>query len=291
MISDLSLTLRSLLSPALEQAQIVFDQPSEAFKPSQTTINVFLYDIRENLELRNSEPRIEPRAAGNVAIRRPPSRIACSYLITAWAVGGTEPPLQEHRLLSDVLAVLMRYPTVPEHYLQGSLKGQEPPLPMLIAQADGLKAPHEFWSAIGNKLRPSITATVTIGMELTEPEPEEAPLVRIHDIILGEKTSPREQALKSATRSESCRIAGRVTNGQEKPVQDANVSVLGTNLRVRTDAEGRYTLGLLMPGTYTLQAEKNDTQKTFQVMIPDADTRAGAPDDTIGSTLDIRLYD
>jgi hypothetical protein len=178
MIDDLSKALESLLSEAMksqaiDNAQIVFDQPVETFKPAQTTLNVFLYDIRENLELRSSEPRIEPRAAGRVAIHRPPFRIACSYLITAWAVGGTEPPLQEHRLLSQALLVLKRYPTIPAKLLPDSLKGQEPPLPMMVAQADGLKAPHEFWTAIGNKLRPSITATVTIGLEVPEPKPEE----------------------------------------------------------------------------------------------------------------------
>lgn len=282
MIDDLSKALSSLLSPAMDQAQIVFDQPSEAFKPSQTTLNVFLYDIRENLELRSNEPRIEPRPAGRVSIHRPPFRIACSYLITAWAVGGPEPPLQEHRLLSQALAVLLRYPTIPSGFLQGSLKGQEPPLPLLVAQADGLKAPHEFWSAIGNKLRPSITATVTIGMEVTEPKPEEATLVHLHDIILGERTSPAEHRLKPATRSEGFRIAGRVTDADGKPVEDAIVSVLGTGLKTQTDAEGRYTLGLLAPGDYTLQLRKQDIERTFQVAIPGSDVRDGSP-------LDVRL--
>jgi hypothetical protein len=267
----------------------LFDQPSEAFKPSQTTLNVFLYDIRENLELRSNEPRIEPHPAGRVAIHRPPARIACSYLITAWAVGGTEPPLQEHRLLSQALLVLKRYPTIPTEFLPASLKDQEPPLPMLVAQADGLKAPHEFWTAIGNKLRPSITAAITIGLEVPEPKPEEAPLVRMHDIILGERTSPVEQALKSATRSEGYRIAGRITDAEEKPVQGASVSVLGTGLKTQTDAEGHYTLGLLAPGNYTLQVQKDDMERTLQVAIPDAEARAGSPNDAIRSLLDIQL--
>ena len=269
MIDDLSKALRSLLSPAMDQAQIVFDQPSEAFKPTRTTLNVFLYDIRENLELRSSEPRIEPRAEKRVAIRRPPFRIACSYLITAWAVGGTEPPLQEHRLLSQALLVLKRYPTIPAEFLPASLKGQEPPLPMMVAQVDGLKEPYEFWTAIGNKLRPSITATITIGLEVPEPKPEEAWLVRMHDIILGERTSPAEQTLKAAVRSEGYRIAGRVTDADKKPFQGARVSVLSTGLETGTDAEGRYTLGLLAPGTYTLRVQAGAEVKTIEVALPE----------------------
>ncbi len=271
MIDDLSKALSSLLRPAMDQAQIVFDQPSEAFKPSQTTLNVFLYDIRENLELRSNEPRIEPRAAGRVAIHRPAFRVACSYLITAWAVGGAEPPLQEHRLLGQVLALLLRYPTIPSSLLLGGLQGQAPPLPMLVAQADGLKAPHEFWSAIGNKLRPSITATVTIGMEITEPQPEEAPLVHIHDIRLGERISRLEQALKPAIALDHYRIAGRVMDKDGNPVHNARVTVLEPGITAWTDAHGRYTLGLIGAGAYTLRVQAGSTVEETALKLPALD--------------------
>jgi hypothetical protein len=267
-INDLSIALRSLLSPAMGGADIVFDQPSEAFKPTRTTLNLFLYDIRENLELRTSEPRVEPRAE-KVALRRPLLRIACSYLITAWVSSGNEPPLQEQRLLSQVLLLIKQYPTIPAAYLPASLRHQEPPLPMMVAQADGLKAPHEFWTAIGNKLRPSVTATITIGLEVPEPTLEEVSLARVHDISLGERTSAAERALKAATQSQGYRIAGRVTDANKKPVQGATVSVAGTGLETQTDAEGRYTLGLFAPGTYTLSLQAGDEVETIRVALPD----------------------
>jgi protocatechuate 3,4-dioxygenase beta subunit len=113
--------------------------------------------------------------------------------------------------------------------------------------------------------------------------------VQLHDIILGERTSPAEQKLKSATRSEGYRIAGRITDAEEKPVQDASVSVLGRGLKTQTDAEGHYTLGLLAPGNYTLQVQKDDMERTLQVAIPDAEARAGSPNDAIRSLLDIQL--
>lgn len=269
MIDDLSIALRSLLSPAMSGAHIVFDQPSEAFKPTETTLNVFLYDIRENLELRTGEPRVEPRAAEKVAIRRPLFRIACSYLITAWVMSGVEPPLQEQRLLSQALLLLKQYSTIPAAFLPASLRDQQPPLPMMVAQADGLKEPSEFWTAIGNKLRPSVTTTITIGLEVPEPSLEEATLVRVHDIVVGERTSAAEQALKAATQSQGYRIAGHVTDADKKPVQGARVSVVGTGLETKTDAEGRYTLGLLASGTYTLRLQARDKVKTIAVALPD----------------------
>ena len=78
MIRDLSLTLRSLLDdpalassfPELAAAQVVFYRPDEQFSPAQTTVDLFLYDIRENLELRSSEPRLERHNAEAISIRR-----------------------------------------------------------------------------------------------------------------------------------------------------------------------------------------------------------------------------
>src|SRR2546426_4907251 len=200
MIRDLSLTLQAILEdpalntsfPELTAAQIVFDRPVETFNPTQTTIDLFLYDIRENMELRSNEPTMR-RLNGQVELQRPPLRVACSYLITAWPIGGTDLALQEHRLLSQVLQVLSPYRKIPAPFLRGQLVGQEPPLPLLIAQTDGLKEPAEFWTAIGNKLRPSLTVTVTIGMEVFAPVT--APIVITEELRLGERTARDAEAI------------------------------------------------------------------------------------------------
>ncbi|BAY26510.1 hypothetical protein NIES2100_63260 [Calothrix sp. NIES-2100] len=143
MIDDLSKTLKAILTqpglPAeLANVMIMFDRPVENFNPQQTAINLFLYDIRENLELRSNEPSIE-RNNGQAVIIRPPLRMDCTYLITAWPFGGTELALQEHRLLSQVLQVLSRYHTIPKQFLQGSLSEQEPPLPLTISSVGAIR--------------------------------------------------------------------------------------------------------------------------------------------------------
>jgi hypothetical protein len=289
MIRDLSETLRAILDdkalatsfPELEKAQIVFDPPVEAFNPAQTTVDVFLYDIRENVELRSNEPMVT-RFDQQAIIQRPPLRVACSYLITAWPVGGTEPVLQEHQLLSQALQVLSCFPAIPDKFLQGKLKDQKPTLPMMAARSDGLKDPSEFWTALGNKLRPSITVTVTISMEKTEPKAEKVPMVHLHDIILGERVSPKEKTLNPVTRTEGYRIGGRIMAIDGNSAEGASVSVLGTKLSTQTDKKGRYTLGFLTPGKYTLQVQKGGNIKTVPVTIPYANPLAG-------SSLDIQL--
>lgn len=194
MIRDLSETLRALLDsqthkssfPELTAAQVVFEPPVDSFNPSQTSLNLFLYDIRENTQLRSNEPTMTLQD-GKAVFHRPPLRIACSYLITAWPVGGPELSLQEHELLGQALLVLAQYPTIPTEFLQGRLNGQTPPLPMMVAKSEGLKDPSEFWSALGNKLRPSITVTVTISLTIAAPMPEEAFLVKTHDVRLKQR--------------------------------------------------------------------------------------------------------
>lgn len=195
MIDDLSKTLRALLQQpggpkALTEAHVVFDQPLETFKPAEPTLDLFLYDIRENTELRGSAPVFEPRDGGRVAIARPPLRLACSYLLTAWPSGGGELPLLEQQLLGMALLVLRRYPAIPAALLQGGLKAQALPVPLSIGQPAGLKDPHEFWAAIGNRLRPSITITATLALEVADAA-EEAPLVSSHEIRLAQRPPAR----------------------------------------------------------------------------------------------------
>ena len=132
MIRDLSESIGDLLraSAPFAAVDILFERPISQFEPERTTVDVFLYDIRENMELRSTEALIG-REKGKAKIHPPPLRVACSYIVTAWPVGGTEHALQEHRLLSHVLQLLSHYPTLPTEFLRGSLKDQTPPLPMI----------------------------------------------------------------------------------------------------------------------------------------------------------------
>ncbi len=273
MIRDLSLTLQALLDdpaltaafPELAAAQIVFDRPAESFSPTQTTVDLFLYDIRENMELRSTESKYE-RFDSQVRIYPPPVRVICSYLITAWPVGGPDLALQEQRLLSQVLQVLSRYPTIPATFLKGKLVGQEPPLPMMAAKADGLKEPSEFWTAIGNTLRPSVTLAATIAMDVVAPAT--APMVLTPVSRLGERTGPDVEQVSAATAITSHWIGGQVTGAGNAPVGGAMVKLIELGLVARTGTDGRYTLGSMPAGVYTLQVQSGTTTKEASVTIP-----------------------
>ena len=284
MIRDLSETLGALLDdpalvidfPELSTAAIAFDRPADTFNPGQTTVDLFLYDVREDLELRSNE-RLKTRTNGDVQIRSAPLRVLCSYLVTAWPVGGTELPLQEHRLLSQVLQVLSRSRQIPSSFLKGKLIGQQPPLPMMTAQTDGLKDPHEFWTAIGNRMRPSVVVTATIAMDLfplvTAPE------VVSSEIHLGPRVSADGEGLAPSADPPRFRIGGRVTDAGHAAVVDASVSLAEIGLVAKTDEQGRYQLGAMTAGTYTVRVEKGAIVNSVTVIVPPG----------VGTTYDVQL--
>ena len=177
MIDDLDRTLEELLRRELPQnlvgqVTISFATPDDQFPPSSVSlpaIDLFLYDIRENRELRTNEWQIE-RQNGIATKRRPPTRVDCSYLITTWASGtSTTPALDEHRLMGEVMRALLRHPTIPEEVLQGRFQGQEPPMPAAALLPDHLQSLGEFWQALGGKPKAAFHYTVTISVEVQEP--------------------------------------------------------------------------------------------------------------------------
>ena len=186
MIDDLDRTVEELLRrelpPALvEQVAISFAAPDSEFPPSAVTlpaIDLFLYDVRENMELRSTQWLVERKDDGTGTRTRSPVRVDCSYLITAWSSeSSTTRALDEHRLLSEVMKVLLRHPTIPDVLLQGSLKGQEPPLPCTTLQPGRLQSVGEFWQALGGKPKAALNYTVTIGVVPVRPIETEVPVM------------------------------------------------------------------------------------------------------------------
>lgn len=270
MIRDLSETLKAMLTqPALPaelaSAQIAFERPAEPFNPTQTTIDVYLYDVRENLELRNSEPFID-RQAGVAVIQAPPRRIICSYMITAWAVGGADPALQEHRLLTQVLRVLARYPFIPTDLARGSIKTSDPPVPLQVAVGATLTGISEFWSALGSKLRASLTVQATLALPLFDDV--KAPLAVTHRIVTGAREEFPATTLEPASREEKYTVYGRVLNADGKPVQGADVLLVEKALHATTGSDGAFRLGPLPGGTFTFRASAGAATGQIQRDVP-----------------------
>lgn len=267
MINELSQVLKNILDdPALpeplQSAQIEFDHPTETYTPAGglRTINLFLYDIRENVELRNNEPIVE-RLNGQANITRAPIRVDCSYLVTAWPDGtGQAMFLQEHQLLSQVLQALLRFSTIPPAFLAGTgLVTQEPPLPIVTAQAGTLKSPSEFWTAMGSRVRPSLSVIVTLSMQPFTPQTFAVAVTKQFGVAPIDNPAAREDMFE---------IGGRVTDAASNPVDAAVVTLVELGLVTHTDITGRYSLGLIAAGAYTLRAEKLAATTQVTITVP-----------------------
>lgn len=199
MIHDLDKTVEELLAQELppelvSQVTISFATPDDQFPPTSVTlpaIDLFLYDVRENRELRNNEWIVERQSNGTATKKRSPVRVECSYLVTAWPSESAPNPAQdEHHLLGEVMKVLLRHSTIPAAVLQGSLKGQEPPLPAITLQPGRLQSLGEFWQALGGKPKAALNYTVTIGVEVHKAVESGPPVI---DKRLKFKSGPEEE--------------------------------------------------------------------------------------------------
>jgi hypothetical protein len=201
-LQDLDATLAALLHAelAVQNVAISFAAPDDQFPPSGVSlpaIAFFLYDVREDHELRVSAWELDQDAAGAVTRKRPPVRVTCSYLITAWPSESAPDPVQdEHRLLGEVLKVLLRNRAIAPDYLSGELAGQEPPLPARIIAEAQLHSLGELWQAMGGKPKATLNYAVTISLDVFEPEPV-GPVVTEKIITITQETGQPQPAAAS----------------------------------------------------------------------------------------------
>ena len=182
MLQNLDSTLKSLIEgelprevPSAEtKVTVTFNTPlsKESFEDGQLpAINFFLYDVRENLELRNSAWVVERQNNGKALKKRPPARVDCSYLITAWPYKDNDIQT-EHQLLGEVMKVLLRHRKIPEENVAEDLEGQEFPLRLISLRPSFLQSFGEFWQAMGGKdgTKPKVVlhCTVTISVPVDE---------------------------------------------------------------------------------------------------------------------------
>lgn len=249
MIRDLDQSLAAMLAgeaatgSELAGARLSFAVPDQRWRGQGTglELDVYLYRVQENRDLRSNERR--RRVQGGVVVEeRAPARVECSYLLTAWnkaqPVSGVEQEGPEHRLLSQALDVLLRNPEVPRRYLTGRLAaGAEPPL--VSARADGVGASADFWTGLGSYLRPSVTCQVTLAF--TAPEAAGGPPVTTVRTTVGEGEA--RFAIGGTVRDSRPPAAG---------IPGAWVRIAETGTTVVTDGDGRFRLARLTAGTYTL---------------------------------------
>jgi len=143
------------------EIDVVFDAPTREWssKRSTPTVDLFLYDIREELSQRQQGLVRERGADGRVVRQRDPTRrLKLSYLLTAWA----QRPEDEHRLLAAMLECLLLYEALPDDVLTEALSQAGVTVGITVA-LPSVEDRHvsDLWTAIGGDLRPALDVVAT----------------------------------------------------------------------------------------------------------------------------------
>jgi hypothetical protein len=163
MIHEVDEALRDLVRVGLgsPDIEVVFDAPTRdwAARRNAPTVNLYLYDIREDLRRRSRGRRNVYDEQGTVVSRTlPPRYFKLSYLISAW----TQRPEDEHRLLSSLLHCFLRHDALPAGGLGPELSATGLPVPVTVALPPPEdRAFADVWSALGGELKPSLDLVVS----------------------------------------------------------------------------------------------------------------------------------
>jgi hypothetical protein len=266
MLADLDETLRGLLRSELERhgfegVDIAFDAPAREWSGqlSKPTVNVFLYDLREAEGMRSPEWSAGKRD-GRVREGRPPMVMECSYAVTAW----TQAVEDEHRLLSQVLAILFAFPELPQDKLNGRLANgsQAWPIKARVGQGKGEKS--DFWSAVGGQYKVSLDYVVRLSVE-SGAQLERGPEVRTQTLRTRLADGPPRAIL------EMHRTAGRVQDKQGEPLANVWVTLPEVGSWTASAADGRFFFNRLPAGRHRLLARTADGREAVaQLEVPGA---------------------
>jgi hypothetical protein len=145
--------------------EVLFEAPTRewASRRNTPTVDLYLYDIREDLRRRQTGTIERRDEKGVVVERRPvPRYFKLAYLITAW----TQRPEDEHRLLSAILACFMRHDFIPESAMTPLLLELGLPLQVMIAYPPPEdRQVSDVWSSLGGDLKPSVDLVITMAIQ------------------------------------------------------------------------------------------------------------------------------
>ena len=265
MISELDESIKKLIITkgelAPSQIDIEFEAPDREWSASisKPTVNIYLYDIRENHQLRGTEWVINRNNDGTATRKKIPNRIDVSYLITVWANDVSD----EHRLLWHVMSTLFRYPEIPEDVLTGDLVGHMYPIKTSTAQPDGLfNNPSDFWAALDNKIKASIYYVVTLSLDTDKAFTSTTVTTKIIDVKPPDTDADRIIQIGGLVQEDGKPVKG---------LSDAKVLAKEAGMTARIDADGYYTFPNIKIGkqTFKIIAAGKELKETVMTIPSD----------------------
>ena len=243
MFADLDESLKNLLARevplSLNDVDIVFERPDRdnVARFGKPTVDLFLFDVSENRDMRETGWRSLRTQNGSHSLRWPAVRVDLRYLVTVWAQAVDD----EHRLMYHLYRALRRLAEVPEEAREGVIENQTRTLHVAVEDGE-LKALVDLWGVLDNRMQPGFVLKATVAIDLNGVR--ETPMVRTHTLRAGAFGQPFE------TRN---RLGGRVSDAEGNPVAGARVAVGGHY--AETAADGGFNVAPVPPGDLSVRVD------------------------------------
>ena len=260
-IADLDEALRTLLKRELDKhgfegVEIAFDAPSKEWSGKLTgpTVDLFLYDMREALDRAAATPS-ERRTNGTAVVSDPPLQLELTYAVTAW----TKAVEDEHRLLSQVLAVLFSYSDIPSEVIAENAGTTLARAETSVGRPREEKA--DFWTSVGGQYKASIDYVVQIVIE-SGATFVRGPEVRTTTIRTLKADGPR------STMEELHRIGGTVADEDGTPLAGTWIALPDAGRWAASDHNGRFQFARVPAGKHQVVArtiEGHEAKATVSV--------------------------
>ena len=156
------------------EVDIQFERPTreQIDKLTRPTINLFLFDLQENSELRENDFHTRRSSSNSRAERYlPPRYFDLRYMVSIL----TSAIEDEHLLLWRVLTTLARHRQFPPDLLSEELRAPDRYLTSKVSQEDDGERLSSLWNALGVPPRPAISYILTVPVDMDQVI--EAPLV------------------------------------------------------------------------------------------------------------------
>lgn len=265
MLADLDQALASLLRDELgahgfNGVEIAFEAPTRDWSAgvSTPTLNLFLYDLREAANAPSGE-WTERRGNGRAVMERPPLAIDCAYSITAW----TRAVKDEHRMLSQVLAVLLAHERLPGSLLGDRLADQPGAIMTRIGRPKA-EGSAEFWSALGGQYKVALDYVVTLSVD-PGVRMERGPEVRTQTVRVVDRDGQGGRTV------ELHRVAGVVRRADGQPAPGAWIALPEARAFATSDCEGRFSFPHVAPGRQRIECRAPDGAVTSGDMLVSGD--------------------
>lgn len=260
MLTELHATLRTLLYDRglidRGDVDIAFDAPARPWIGARTrpTLNLFLYDIEENTDLRSTAMQTS-RGNGVGVHRMPPRRFDLRFMVSAI----TSVIEDEHLLLWRALVTLMKYPTLPAELVPEAARVAALPVATKVTKPNDSPKPLDLWSALETPPRPALLYVVTLPVDLE---------IMLESPLVLTRTARYQRMRDGDAAEQGVHIGGVVRDRRGNPLAGARVAAAGRAYEATTSAEGEFVLPDVGQGPVTLRVSRDgrpDERVTFDI--------------------------